>query len=222
MKRRWTEEEIKTLKSLYPIKEAEEIARVLNRTVGSIYGMVKILGINKYNNPNEYIIDGDFCKIRLNGKHSDKFAIIDTENIDKVKSYFWYGKPDDRTIYVYGSKNGKIVILHHIISDIKNPDHINKNGLDNRKSNLRQSNQQQNSQNRNKRKNCKSKYIGVTKVKNRWIARINDTNGNRITVGRFSNEDDAGIARDLAAIKYHGEFASLNFPKENYENYRAG
>jgi hypothetical protein len=46
---------------------------------------------------------------------------------------------------------------------------------------------------------------------NRWRARIR-VNGKRISLGLFKDEIEAAKAYDRAARKYHGEFASLNFP----------
>jgi hypothetical protein len=91
-------------------------------------------------------------------------------------------------------------------------DHINGNGLDNRRCNLRLTTRGGNNQNRSKTtKPTSSAYIGVhfERRGKRWISRIKH-NGKRIELGSFTNELDAAIARDSAAIKLHGEFAKLN------------
>lgn len=56
-------------------------------------------------------------------------------------------------------------------------------------------------------------YIGVTKAKRsrKWIATISHK-GRTLVVGFFIDAVDAAKARDLAAIKYRGESAVLNFP----------
>ena len=93
-------------------------------------------------------------------------------------------------------------------------DHINHNGLDNRKANLRPATRSQNSFNRLIiiRKDLSSKYKGVTwgKYKKMWQARIG-IYGKRKHIGFFKDEVQAAMAYDKAAKKYHGEFASLNF-----------
>jgi len=92
-------------------------------------------------------------------------------------------------------------------------DHINGNGLDNRKANLRQSTYAQNSWNRGKaRVKSSSKYKGVCQHKKdrKWQAQISAV-GKRIYLGRFKNQKEAAKAYDKAAKKYHGEFANLNF-----------
>ena len=94
-------------------------------------------------------------------------------------------------------------------------DHINHNGLDNRKANLRHATRVQNNRNRLiiKRKGASSKYKGVSwrKRKKRWHARIH-VNGRYKFLGYFKEEINAAKAYDKAAKKYHKEFASLNFP----------
>ena len=91
-------------------------------------------------------------------------------------------------------------------------DHKNRNSLNNHISNLRWCNQRENNQNRSKRQNTSSVYKGVSfhKPLNKWCARIKH-NGQRIHVGYFSDESDAGRAYDRKAIELFKEFAVLNF-----------
>ena len=95
-------------------------------------------------------------------------------------------------------------------------DHINGNGLDNRKANLRLATGVQNGYNRRKtRKRTWSKYKGVTfdKRRKKWQAKI-VVNGRKQYLGSFNNQLDGARAYDRAARKYHGEFAALNFADE--------
>ncbi len=94
-------------------------------------------------------------------------------------------------------------------------DHINNNGLDNRKENIRPATRAQNSYNRKKyANNSRSKYKGVSfKKKNgKWTAQIG-LNNKMLFLGYFKNEVDAARAYDRAARKYYGRFANLNFKK---------
>jgi len=110
--------------------------------------------------------------------------------------------------------------MHHLVINIPDGmfcDHINHNGLDNRRANLRPVTLTQNVWNRRKfKKPSRSKYKGVdwsTEMK-RWRARIR-VNGKRIYLGSFKHEIEAAKAYDTAAAKYHGQFAALNFKRRS-------
>jgi len=109
--------------------------------------------------------------------------------------------------------------LHHEILNIDSQnmiDHINRNGLDNRKSNLRLTNKKLNYSNSWNDANV-SGYRGVTirndGRKKKYRAAIN-CNNKQIFLGGFYNIEDAAKAYDKAALKYYGESTHLNFPKE--------
>ncbi len=88
-------------------------------------------------------------------------------------------------------------------------------GMDNRKANLRAATYSQNMYHRKKRSGAahsKCKGIYWRKKNRKWQARITFER-KRICLGYFRNEIDAAKAYDRAAMKYHGEFASLNLPK---------
>jgi hypothetical protein len=92
-------------------------------------------------------------------------------------------------------------------------DHINRNGLDNRKANLRSATISQNLSNRPKRRTkTRSKYKGLEwdKTQRKWKARIQH-NHRKIYLGSFTSEINAARAYDQAAKLYHRKFAALNF-----------
>lgn len=95
-------------------------------------------------------------------------------------------------------------------------DHINRNPLDNRRKNLRVATNQQNKFNKSKLKNNTSGYKGVTEVKRgnniNYQVYIGHANKN-IYIGFFENAREAAKAYDIAASRYHGKFARLNFPR---------
>ncbi len=97
---------------------------------------------------------------------------------------------------VYGKKmDGKFV------------DHINRDSLDNRRSNLRPCTQAQNAINKNSQSNNTSGRTGVywDKEKNKWFALIS-VNHVTISLGKYANKEDAIAARVAGEIKYFGEF----------------
>lgn len=109
----------------------------------------------------------------------------------------------------------------------KKLDHKDRNPLNNKLDNLRECNSSQNESNKEKcviRKNITSIYKGVAfttdkrrtvQPKKRYRASI-VKNYKHISLGSFLTEKEAAVAYDVAAISIFGEFAKLNFPKENY------
>jgi hypothetical protein len=87
-------------------------------------------------------------------------------------------------------------------------DHINGNGLDNRRSNLRFVTRQQNCWNA-KRKSGRYTGVHFNKEKRLWQAQISFKKKCR-HIGYFKEEEDAAIAYNVAAQLFRGEFARLN------------
>lgn len=94
-------------------------------------------------------------------------------------------------------------------------DHKDRNSLNDRFDNLREATRSQNGANTNKKKGCSSKYRGVTKHKNKWMAQISKSASKRDNkyLGLFENEEDAAKAYDNVARDVFGDFAQLNFPQ---------
>lgn len=106
-------------------------------------------------------------------------------------------------------------LLHRFLLNAKKGqiiDHINGNGLDNRRDNLRFCTHTQNMWNRKVHKNSSSGYRGVHKNRNAWCARI-AVNKIRIRLGSFERAVDAAKAYDKVAKLHYGVFARLNFPE---------
>lgn len=88
-------------------------------------------------------------------------------------------------------------------------DHVNGDRLDNRRSNLRLCTRKENACNVASR--SRSGFKGVVRERRKWRAVI-QFDGQVHQLGRFSAPEDAARAYDVAAKKYHGVFAKLNFP----------
>jgi hypothetical protein len=123
-----------------------------------------------------------------------------------------------RTIWL-DKTSCRVEFMHRLILPTEHQvDHINRNTLDNRRSNLRVATARQNAANRKVRSDNKSGYRGVHtlgKGPNPFQAVIS-INGANTHLGVFPTAQDAARAYDHAAIEHYGEFASLNFPEEQY------
>lgn len=132
-----------------------------------------------------------------------RFATVDDEDADKLSVFSWFFNGR----YAY-SKAG---LMHRLVL-VANPgrevDHINGDGLDNRKCNLRICTRAQNSRNRKTHKNNKLRVKGVyfDKVDKRYRAQIR-VNGIKICLGSFRTVEEASNMYASWAKHYHGEFA---------------
>lgn len=160
--------------------------------------------------PNIFTIEGTICRMTLFDKHGKQIGvvIVDTEDFNKCKKHKWHlskrGYPTSRI-------NRKLVCLHKYIFSAKNIDHRDRDKFNNRKSNLRECSQSQNCMNTSSRGGT-SQYKGVwlDRKSNMWIAAIK-YNDKRKSLGYFHDEKEAARVYDIAAKKYHKEFACLNF-----------
>lgn len=124
----------------------------------------------------------------------------------------WGIYKDSKTSYATNDSFGR---LHNLIMPVTKPmevDHIDRNGLNNQKSNLRICTHQQNNWNQEKKRPGTSKYKGVYWFPNRkkWIARMR-INGKTTHLGCFLNEEDAAKTYDKFALIHFGEYACTNF-----------
>ena len=169
---------------------------------------------------NEYEIIGDNTMMGHSSNSNDVFY-FDIDDYDKIKNYCWW---INNWGYMYTTISNDLsstsLLMHKLIyptSNNKKTDHINRNKLDNKKSNLRTAVTKENGKNISKSFDNMSGFIGVDWVKrrNKWRARI-VCDGIAIHLGVFINKEDAIIARLNAEKKYFKEFAPQ---KHLYEQY---
>jgi hypothetical protein len=148
-----------------------------------------------------------------------KFAIVDAEDYDWLVQYKWHCQRADNRFYAVRRQHGKearIPMHRQIMHASKGQlvDHIDGNGLNNRKSNLRFCSAAQNAWNRRPDRCCYSRYKGITWSKNhkKWHAHITKS-GRSMYLGHFDDQAEAAIAYDRKAEQLFGQFAYLNFPQ---------
>src|SRR4051794_36992366 len=126
-----------------------------------------------------------------------KFAQIDPEDWPLVAPYKWYAKLDRSTGRFYAYNKSHRLIMHRLIMGAKKGqivDHRDRDGLNNRRENLRPSDKYRNQMNRGKGKGS-SKYKGVSwnVRRGKWIVRFNWL-GNDHYIGAFKDERHAAQA----------------------------
>lgn len=154
-----------------------------------------------------------------------KFAQVDDEDFEYLNQWKWYAYKMGQTYYAARkdriNKKQRTIKMHRIIMLVSDKflviDHINHNGLDNRKQNLRICTQTENLRNSRKHKNCSSKYKGVS-IHNqktltgstvKWCAFIYINNKQKY-LGVFESEIEAAKVYNEMAKIHFGEFAELN------------
>jgi hypothetical protein len=151
---------------------------------------------------------------------SGHIAIIDEADWDLVKACVWHANVSKRCHVVYAhtrvldplTGRRQHVTMHRLIFGAaagQRVDHINHDGLDNRRENLRLCTASGNGANSRLPVNNTSGYKGVRRERDRWMAAIG-VNGKTIRLGTFDDKRDAAQAYNAACIAAFGEFALPN------------
>ncbi len=150
-------------------------------------------------------------------KHPNTFIMVDDADYEWLNQWKWWVGGHHGILYAGGAyglhKGKKYVKMHRLI--MGEPlglyvDHIDGNGLNNQRENLRVCSASNNNKNMKKHVNgVTSRHKGVHRERNKFRAAIR-CNYRRINLGVFPDEDSAARAYNRAALEYHGEFAKLN------------
>ena len=140
---------------------------------------------------------------------------FDLEDYDLIKDYGWYKhtlkRKSGTEYYALEARilgKNKHIRMHQLLG-CKGYDHIDRNTLNNRRSNLRPCSRSQNAMNTSVWINNTSGTKGVyyNKSNKKWFALI-VVNYERKFLGYFHDKQDAIKARREAEKKYFGEFAT--------------
>lgn len=138
-----------------------------------------------------------------------KYTLVDDSDFEYLNQWKWHfsGRYAWRNLPRETGKPRVRISMHRLINETPigfDTDHINGDGLDNRKENLRTATRSQNMGNFNK-----TGIRGISKHGSGWQARIK-VEFKQIYLGWFKEKKDAAKAYNTAAKKYFKEFATLN------------
>lgn len=148
-----------------------------------------------------------------------KFALVDDEDFALVNKQKWFAWKSGTHWYARANlprNNGRrsALLMHRLILGVREPkiecDHINGDGLNNQKYNLRLCDKSGNGCNRGANKNNTSGFKGVVwdNSANKWRARIG-LHRKVKHLGLFDTPEEAHAAYCKAAHELHGEFARV-------------
>lgn len=144
-----------------------------------------------------------------------KFAMVDDADYDYLSQWKWQAYRSSGSVDTWyalrQTADRQTVLMHTLVFGSKYPDHIDRNGLNNQRSNLRPASKSQNGANSKVKKNNKSGFKGVWWYKpyGEWTAMVM-CNGKRHFLGYFSDAVEAARAYDAAANKLFGDYAATN------------
>lgn len=157
-------------------------------------------------------VEGSIAYVKLG---SGEEAIVDVDALPRMARFSWQALRTASNVYVTGNSyvsDGPryCVNLHRLVMGYPKGlevDHINRNGLDNRRCNLRVCTRQENARNVPRRANAKG--VKFDKRTGKFVARIN-VNRKHHHLGVFTTQEEAKRAYDEAAMRFHGAFARTN------------
>jgi len=142
-------------------------------------------------------------------------ALVDDADVQRILAAApWHAYPSGDTFYARHSITpSRQITLHAFLTGWAFVDHVNRDGLDNRRENLRPATNSQNQMNARMHSNNTSGFKGVQRCgRLTWKAHIK-LDSRRLHLGTFDTPQEAAHAYDEAAAHYFGEFARPNFPE---------
>lgn len=144
----------------------------------------------------------------------NQYALVDDDDYESLSKLKWQAQKDEHTFYATRTENKIAYKMHRVIfglskEDIRVVDHIDGNGLNNQKYNLRVCTRAQNLQNKRAIKKSTSGYKGVYKSGNKWVVVVYKEK-KHINLGTFVNKEEAAKVYNRAILEIRGEFAVLN------------
>ncbi len=140
-----------------------------------------------------------------------RFALVDDADVPLLERYTWHVHVSLHTVYargyIRGQREGGLVYMHRLLMGAtrgQEVDHINGDGIDNRRANLRFCTRGQN--NANRHRGSPHKGVHFETATQRWRAEI-QSRGRRYKLGRFDTMEEAVEVYRAKAREMHGEFA---------------
>lgn len=147
-----------------------------------------------------------------------KVAAVSEIDYARLSVHKWYAREGSSGVWY--ATNGKGVGMHRMVMRAKKGqivDHIDGNGLNNRRENLRIVTAEQNAANSRLRAYVKPGYLrGIEETKEGWRAVIS-YRGRKIYGPSFTHRVDAARDYDRIKIMLHGEYACTNETQKFYD-----
>jgi hypothetical protein len=138
-----------------------------------------------------------------------RYATVDIADYDFLMQWNWQAVRHSDLWYAVRTEDKKRVSMHGVVLGMSHIDHVDHDGLNNRRVNLRPATTQQNNQNTRLYRNSTTGFKGVTMDHGKARARIH-VDGKAIYLGCFGSKEQAARAYDDAARLHFGGFACPN------------
>lgn len=146
-------------------------------------------------------------------------ALVEDADFSVVAPFKWSAKPISRAgggYYAFRTQGGTTIYMHRVLLNAgagQIVDHVDGDGLNNCRANLRLTNASGNMVNRRASSACGFRGVSRDPRSGRWRAYVYRPLGPRQYLGFFDTAEQAAAAYDKGALRIHGEMARLNFPE---------